>query len=110
MSIAPDRLIVEHRLAAIRLKDGAQNRLFYALKNHFFKEDPIEGGAIFAAITNKDLHHVPLLRPTNQLTKQFKESLVPVDRQIETLGRANATPWQARDHLLPRLLSGKVVA
>lgn len=108
INIAPERLIVGRGLSAIRSKRNAQNWLFYALKSHFFKEDLIGGGAIFAAITKKDLYQVPLLCPTDRLVTQFVEFTVPLDRQIEVLQRATTQLQQARDLLLPRLISGEV--
>jgi type I restriction enzyme S subunit len=108
INIAPERLIVGRGLSAIRSKHDAQNWLFYALKSHFFKEDLIGGGAIFAAITKKDLYQVPLLCPTDRLVNQFMDFAVPLDRQIEVLQRATIQLQEARDLLLPRLMSGEV--
>lgn len=108
INIAPERLIVGRGLSAIRSKHDTQSWLFYALKSHFFKEDLIGGGAIFAAITKKDLHQVPLVCPTDGLITGFMDSVGPIDRQIEVLQRANIHLQEARDLLLPRLMSGEV--
>jgi type I restriction enzyme S subunit len=78
------------------------------LKSHFFKEDLIGGGAIFAAITKKDLHQVPLLCPPGPLVRQFMDFAMPTDRQIEILQRATSHLQVARDLLLPRLMSREV--
>ena len=108
INITLDKIIIGRGLAAIRSKFSQQNFLFYQLKSHFFKEDMIGGGAIFAAITKKDLHNVELVQPTHQLVQMFTEYVTPIDRQLENLYKANIKLQQARDLLLPKLMSGAI--
>ena len=108
ISITTDKIVIGRGLAAIRSNRGQQNFLFYALKNHFFKEDMIGGGSIFAAITKKDLHRVELLQASDRVAKMFMEHVVPTDLQIENLHQSNEQLTKARDLLLPRLMSRKV--
>ena len=103
-----DKIIIGRGLAAIRSNRKHQNFLFYQLKNHFFKEDMMGGGAIFAAITKKDLHNVELIQPPSPLIGMFMEHVFPIDRQIETLNRACGNLTSARDILLPRLMNGEI--
>lgn len=95
-------------LSAIRSKLGQQNLLFYALKSHFFKEDMMGGGAIFAAITKKDLHGVEFVQVSDRAAEMFAEHVRPIDLQIENLQQAIDGLTQARDLLLPRLMNGEV--
>ena len=108
INIAPDKIIIGRGLAAIRSRTDQQNFLFYALKNWFFKEDIMGSGAIFAAITKKDLHGVELLQTSDQIAKMFMAHVVPIDLQIEKLHQSNEQLTQARDVLLPRLMNGEV--
>jgi len=108
INLAPDKIVIGRGLAAIRSNCGQQNLLFYALKNYFFKEDMMGGGAIFAAITKKDLHGVELMQPTSRLTELFMIHVQPIDQQIAILQRASDKLRSARDLLLPRLMSGEV--
>lgn len=108
ISITTDKIVIGRGLAAIRSNRGQQNFLFYALKNHFFKEDMIGGGSIFAAITKKDLHRVELLQASDRVAKMFMEHVVPTDLQIENLHQSNEQLTKARDLLLPRLVDGKI--
>ena len=108
INIAPDKIIIGRGLAAIRSRTGQQNFLFYALKNWFFKEDIMGTGAIFAAITKKDLHGVELLQTSDRIAEMFMEHIVPIDLQIEKLHQSNEQLTQARDLLLPRLMSGEM--
>ncbi|HUT86769.1 MAG TPA: restriction endonuclease subunit S [Candidatus Heimdallarchaeota archaeon] len=109
INITTDKIVIGRGLAAIRSKLGQQNLLFYALKSHFFKEDMMGGGAIFAAITKKDLHGVELIRAPDRIAEMFMEHVQPIDLQIENLQQTIDDLTQARDLLLPRLMNGEVV-
>ena len=108
INISTERIIIGRGLSAIRSKDNHQSYLFYELKNHFFKEDMIGGGAIFAAITKKDLETVVITYPDEKTIEQFENITNPIDRQIEILSNQNQKLAQARDLLLPRLMSGAI--
>ena len=108
INITTDRIAIGRGLAAIRSNRDQQNLLFYTLKNHFFKEDMIGGGAIFAAIPKKDLYGVKLMQPLNQIAMMFLERVKPIDCQIANLQRANGNLAKVLDLLLPRLMFGWV--
>jgi type I restriction enzyme, S subunit len=109
INITRDKIIIGRGVSAIRSRWDQQNFLFYNLKNHFFKEDLMGSGAIFAAITKKDLHNVELLSPPDTVTRLFLDQVEPLDQQIDILQAANKHATQARDLLLPRLMNGEVV-
>ena len=108
INITLDKIVIGRGLAAIRSNIGQQNLLFYALKSHFFKEDMIGGGAIFAAITKKDLYEVELVQPPDRFVEMFMAHVRPLDLQIENLHRSNNRLVEARDILLPCLMKGEV--
>lgn len=108
INVTRDKIIIGRGIAAIRSRDEQQNFLLYNLKNHFFKEDLMGGGAIFAAITKKDLHNVELLSPDSAVIKEYLEQAEPIDRQIDILQQMNKKAAESRDLLLPRLMSGEV--
>ena len=108
INITPDKIVIGRGLAAIRSNCDQQNYLFYALKSHFFKEDMIGGGAIFAAITKKDLHGVELMQPTDRIAAVFMEHVLPIDLQIANLQQTIERLTKARDLLLPKLMNGEV--
>ncbi len=109
INITPDKIVIGRGLAAIRSKLGQQNWLFYALKNHFFKEDMMGGGSIFAAITKKDLYEVELTQPAGGIVQMFMDHVLPIDQQIENLRHTISRLVETRDLLLPRLMNGEVV-
>jgi type I restriction enzyme S subunit len=108
INITTDKIVIGRGLAAIRSKTGHQNLLFYLLKSHFFKEDMIGGGAIFAAIKKKYLHGVELMLAPSPIAEMFMEHVRPIDSQIENLQQTIENLTQARDLLLPRLMNGEV--
>jgi len=108
INISTEKIIIGRGLSAIRSKENHQSYLFYELKNHFFKEDMIGGGAIFAAITKKDLENVVIIYPDERTIEQFEKITNPIDRQINILSIQNQKLAQARDLLLPRLMSGAI--
>jgi len=110
INIAPDKIVIGRGLAAIRTTCDQQNYLFYALKSHFFKEDMIGGGAIFAAITKKDLYGVDIIQPTDRIAAMFMEHVLPIDLQIVNLQKTIESLAKARDLLLPRLMNGEIQA
>lgn len=108
INITNDVIVLGRGLAAIRSNAGYQSFLFYALKSHFFKEDMIGGGAIYAAVTKKDMETQELLIPTDNLLQQFEELASDIDKQIQKLDRMNENLTKARDILLPKLMSGEI--
>jgi len=110
INITTDKIVIGRGLAAIRSICVQQNYLFYALKSHFFKEDMIGGGAIFAAITKKDLYGVELMQPTDRVAAMFMEHVLPIDLQIANLQQTIEKLVEARDLLLPKLMNGEVAA
>ncbi len=108
INITSDKIVIGRGLAAIRSNRDQQNLLFYVLKSHFFQEDMLGTGAIFAAITKKDLYGVDLLQSPDEVAEMFLDSVRPLDAQIERLHQMVECLAQARDLLLPRLMSGEV--
>jgi type I restriction enzyme S subunit len=108
INLTTDKIVIGRGLSAIRSKLDRQNLLFYALTSHFFKEDMIGGGSIFAAITKKDLHNVELLQAPDWISDMFTEHVRPIDRQIENLNWTVENLKKARDLLLPRMMNGEV--
>ena len=108
INITLNEIVIGRGLSAIRSKTEQQNWLFYALKSYFFKEDMMGGGAIFAAITKKDLHKVELVVPTMQLVSMFQEYAQPIDREIEVLHLSTVQLIKAHDIFLPRLMNGEI--
>jgi type I restriction enzyme S subunit len=108
INITLSKIVIGRGLAAIRSNHGQQDFLFYQLKSQFFKEDMMGGGAIYAAITKKDLSNVTVVAPPPKLITLFQEYLTPIDCEIEVLHKASEQLSKARSLLLPRLMNGAI--
>ena len=82
--------------------------MLYALKEHFYAEDIIGTGVIYAATNKKELEAQLLLMPCEHLVTNFEETSAPLDRQIANLTLSIGNMTKARDLLLPKLMSGAI--
>lgn len=108
LNLTIDKIVIGRGLASLRSKIELQSFLFYQLKNHFFKEDIIGAGAIFASVTKKDLLNQRMLTPSSSLIQMFENFTIPVDEKIRNLFEQNQKLKQARDLLLPKLMNGEI--
>lgn len=65
-------------------------------------------GSVFDAIIKDTFKHIILLVPTCGIIEQFTEYASDILRQIDILSTQNRKLAQARDLLLPKLMSGEV--
>jgi type I restriction enzyme S subunit len=108
LNVTLDKIVIGRGLAALRSKTGHQSLLLQQLRAHFFKEDLIGGGAIFASVTKKEFSAQELLEPPERLKRVFEEKTVPCNDQMRVLYRETHQLRAARDLLLPRLMSGEI--
>jgi len=108
LNVTPDKIVIGRGLAAVRSKTGEQSLLFQQLCNHFFKEDLIGTGAIFASVTQTEFGNQQLLDPPQTLRRAFEDVVVPCDEQLRALHLQNQKLHAARDLLLPRLMNGEI--
>jgi type I restriction enzyme, S subunit len=108
LNVTLDRIVIGRGLAALRSKTENQSFLFQQLRSHFFKEDLIGSGAIFASVTKKEFESQDLVDPPSRLKKAFEDIIVPSDEQLRVLYLQNQNLRAARDLLLPRLVSGEI--
>jgi type I restriction enzyme S subunit len=103
-----NNMVLGRGLSAFRSLTGHQSFLFYCLKNHFFKEDLIGGGAIYAATNKKELENLEVICPSAKLVVAFDKMAGSIDAQIKALSLKNRQLTRARDLLLPRLMDGRL--
>ena len=108
MNITKNRIIIGRGLASLNHKDELQSLLFYMLKSRFYKDNLIGNGAIYASITKDDLYSQAFLIPDNKLSYEFNTITKEIDQHIENADRQINLLQQARDVLLPKLMSGEI--
>jgi len=72
------------------------------------KLDQFNSGASVPTLDRKVAHQIPVLIPAGDVNAQFDAIVQPLFDQIHTLNANNATTAQARDLLLPKLMSGQL--
>ncbi len=107
INITRDKIVLGRGLAAVRSRTEHQSFLFYTLRNHFYAEDIIGTGAIYAATNKKELESQTLIKPTRIVLAEFNEQARDIDQNIANLTTQNEKLAQARDLLLPRLMNGE---
>ena len=108
INIANKKIVIGRGLSAIRSKNRNQTFLLQQLKDRFQEEDTMGSGAIFNAIRKTDLLGIPLLTPTESVIGKFEEIVNLIFAELANLTLKNANLRQARDLLLPKLISGEI--
>ncbi|MFQ7532876.1 MAG: restriction endonuclease subunit S, partial [Faecalibacterium prausnitzii] len=108
LNITKNKVVIGRGLAAINQTDGCQSYLYYLLKNRFFKDNIVGNGSIFASVSKDELLNQKFLIPERNLMMQFEKIVSQMDKQIENLDSKNKKLIEARDRLLPKLMSGEV--
>lgn len=110
LNITKNKVVIGRGLAAINQTDRCQSYLYYLLKNKFFKDNIVGNGSIFASVSKDELLNQKFLIPERNLMMQFEKIVSQMDKQIENLDSKNKKLIEARDRLLPKLMSGEVEA
>ena len=110
INITRNKIVLGRGLAALRSRTAHQSFVFYALKDYFYAEDIIGSGSIYAATNKKELENQEFIEPSPRLLGEFEDQVNPIDDQILCLSNQNEKLMQARDLLLPRLMSGEIAA
>ncbi|KIN88825.1 restriction endonuclease subunit S [Thauera sp. SWB20] len=108
LNLTRDNIAIGRGLSAMRSRAGHQSLLFYQLRGLFVEEDMIGGGAIFASVGKKELFGQLILQPEAEIAAVFDRIASDIDRQIDTLDAQNRSLADARDLLLPKLMSGQL--
>lgn len=108
LNITKNKVVIGRGLAAINQTDGCQSYLYYLLKNKFFKDNIVGNDSIFASVSKDELLNQKFLIPERNLMMQFEKIVSQMDKQIENLDSKNKKLIEARDRLLPELMSGEM--
>ena len=108
INITKNKVVIGRGLASINHKRGFQSFLYYLLKSFFFKENIIGNGAIFASISKEDLHNLLFLIPDEKLVIYFNKIANKIDDKIKNIDNQIYNLTEARDRLLPKLMSGEI--
>lgn len=108
LNLTTNKVVIGRGLAAINHRRGAQSYLFYLLKEKFFRDDIIGNGSIFASISKEELLNQKFLIPLDSLVGQFNGIAGGIDKKIDILSEQIRLLTEARNRLLPKLMSGEL--
>ena len=108
INFTQENICIGRGLCAFNSRDGFQNFLYQQLKEYFFFEDRIGNGSIFNAVTKNELLDVKLMTPSREMMLNYEIAAQPLYGMIKNLSNQNTKLREARDLLLPRLMSGEI--
>lgn len=108
LNITKNKIIIGRGLAAMNHKDGFQSFLFYMLKDRFFMDNIIGNGSIFASISKVELLDQEFIVPPMKTIKAFESLASKLDKKIQGVDTQLRLLTEARDRLLPKLMSGEI--
>ncbi len=108
INIAGNRLILGRGLAGINHIDNYNNFLFYSLKTIFTKDDIIGDGTVYKAVNKNDVEGIRILMPDSEALRRFIGVIEPMDLLIESNTTEIQALQNAREYLLPKLISGDI--
>ena len=108
LNITKNKIIIGRGLAAMNHKDGFQSFLFYMLKERFFMDNIIGNGSIFASISKVELLDQEFIVPPMKTIKAFESLVSKLDKKIQGVDTQLRLLTEARDRLLPKLMSGEI--
>jgi type I restriction enzyme S subunit len=108
INIAKEKIVIGRGISALRSKSNHQVFLLSQLRYIFKEEDSIGNGAIFKAVTKKDMQSIKLLQPSIDLVDRFELLASPLWGGIRVLSDKNTNLIKQRDLLLPKLISGEI--
>lgn len=108
LNLTKHKIIIGRGLAAINHKRGMQSYLYYALKELFFMDNLIGNGAIFASVSKEELYNQKLFVPSEKIESIFNQMASDIDDKIKVLDEQTVKLQEARDRLLPKLMSGEI--
>ena len=108
LNLTKDKIVIGRGLSAINHKEGMQSYLFYLLKKKFFRDNLVGNGSIFASISKDELLRQTLTIATDNIIEKFNDIASVFDKKIEILDEQIKFLSEARDRLLPKLMSGEI--
>ena len=96
---------------ALKMKENdAPYYLFFALNNEIKALQTMANGGVFNTIIGKTFDSINIQIPKDPLIYGFEETVRPFMEQIKNKLQANSKLIEARNRLLPKMMSGKVEA
>ena len=105
-----DNMIFSTGFAGIQCNKLSVYYLWEFIKSNYFDEvkNQYSTGTTMQAINNKNINQILVIIPPQIVLSKFNSILHPINNKISLLKRENITLAEARDTLLPKLMSGEI--
>lgn len=109
LNVAHTDCCIGRGLAAIRSKYNQQSFVLYTMQALKTQLDMFNGeGTVFGSINRNSLNNIPIIIPTKNKIEEFQSIVAPMDAAIRNNYDEICRLQDARDCLLPRLMSGEL--
>ncbi|RUU29333.1 restriction endonuclease subunit S [Mesorhizobium sp. M6A.T.Ce.TU.016.01.1.1] len=109
LAIAAREMTFNQSCYALRSSEGLHPFFTYlAAKQIVERLKSMAHGSVFSTITRQTFESVGLAAPSLEIRQAFEELAAPLFDRIRASVQENLTLAEARDYLLPRLMSGEV--
>ena len=82
--------------------------ILFNLKNRLEEIDGLATGSTFKELSRRVFRAMNITLPPEELRQSFSSFVQPLFEQMRTIAQQNQKLTQARDELLPRLMSGQL--
>ena len=108
VSITTTEMCTNEAIAHFRISDDSHREYVYCYLKNFHYDSLGSTSSISKAINSKIVKAMPFVLPTPELLSEFSRIASPIFEQIKVKQKTCLQLTQARDRLLPKLMSGEI--
>lgn len=108
VSIASTEMCTNEAIAHFKVDDDNAREYLYCYLKNFHYDSLGSTSSISKAINSKIVKAMPVVLPDNSMLEKFSKVVVPLFEQIFVKQKEIIKLTEARDRLLPKLMSGEI--
>lgn len=108
VAIATSDMCTNEAIAHFYIPEDCWRAYTYCYLNNFHYDELGSTSSISKAVNSKIIKAMPFIMPSNDLASSFSEIVTPIFEQIHNKTKTIIEAKQARDRLLPKLMSGEL--
>lgn len=95
-------------ISIIPEQDHSRMYLLFNLMNRIEEMTSLATGSTFKELSKRTFRSLTILWPADDILEKFNDAVYPMIQQIRVIKKQNSQLAQARDLLLPKLMSGQI--
>ena len=108
VAIAATDMCTNEAIAHFYMEDENQRAYTYCYLNNYEYETLGNTSSISRAVNSKIIKSMPFVVPSDNILEKFSHLVTPILRDIRVKQKINNNLVEARDRLLPKLMSGEI--